>query len=115
MIVNESGSIVKPTKRGLLIALEGGDRCGKSTQCAMVLEHVSSVLNQPVHFIKFPERTSAIGRVINEYLQCGNELSNQAIHLLFSANRWEFKYVHLKGFKMLIFFIWQGIFGEDAE
>lgn len=77
--------------RGLLIALEGGDRCGKSTQCTKVIDYLRNEVGQAVHFIKFPERTSAIGRVINEYLQCGNELSNQAIHLLFSANRWEFK------------------------
>ena len=77
--------------RGLLIAIEGGDRCGKSTQCTKLIDYLRDVLAQPVHFIKFPERTSAIGRVINEYLQCGNDLSNQAIHLLFSANRWEFK------------------------
>lgn len=89
MIANDSA--VKPSHRGLLIALEGGDRCGKSTQCTLVLEYLTKVMNQPTFFIKFPERTSAIGRVINEYLQCGNELSNQAIHLLFSANRWEFK------------------------
>lgn len=89
MISNENAA--KSTHRGLLIALEGGDRCGKSTQCTLVLDYLTKVLNQPTHFIKFPERTSAIGRVINEYLQCGNELSNQAIHLLFSANRWEFK------------------------
>lgn len=77
--------------RGVLIALEGGDRCGKSTQCTKLMTYLTEELGQKVHFIKFPERTSAIGSVINEYLQCGNDLSNQAIHLLFSANRWEFK------------------------
>ena len=89
MISNEN--VAKPTHRGLLIALEGGDRCGKSTQCTLVMDYLKTVLNQPTFVIKFPDRTSAIGRVINEYLQCGNELSNQAVHLLFSANRWEFK------------------------
>lgn len=93
MIANDPVSVTsRPSHRGLLIALEGGDRCGKSTQCNLVLDYLQNELKQPIYFIKFPERTSAIGRVINEYLQCGNELSNQAIHLLFSANRWEFKY-----------------------
>jgi dTMP kinase len=88
--VSESSARV-PAKRGLLIAIEGGDRCGKSTQCQLVLDYLQAALGSSVQFVKFPERTSAIGRIINEYLQCGRELSNQAIHLLFSANRWEFK------------------------
>lgn len=89
MISSSTAGAAAP-RRGLLIAIEGGDRCGKSTQCELVLAFLRES-GHATHFIKFPERTSAIGRVINEYLQCGNELSNQAIHLLFSANRWEFK------------------------
>ena len=40
---------------------------------------------------RFPERTSEIGKMINQYLQNSTELSDQAIHLLFSANRWEYQ------------------------
>jgi dTMP kinase len=90
-MISQSDAQAQVKGRGLLIAIEGGDRCGKSTQCSKLIDYLRDVLAQSVHFIKFPERTSAIGRVINEYLQCGNDLSNQAIHLLFSANRWEFK------------------------
>ena len=35
------------------------------------------------------DRTTAIGRMIDAYLQSQSELDDRAIHLLFSANRWE--------------------------
>ncbi len=39
--------------------------------------------------IRFPDRTSAIGTLINSYLTSSSSLNDQTIHLLFSANRWE--------------------------
>jgi len=39
--------------------------------------------------MRFPERTTAIGSIIDQYLTCAKELDDHAIHLLFSANRWE--------------------------
>ncbi|KAJ1910415.1 hypothetical protein H4219_006216, partial [Mycoemilia scoparia] len=39
--------------------------------------------------LKFPDRTTAVGKMIHSYLAEGKDLSLQAIHLLFSANRWE--------------------------
>lgn len=39
--------------------------------------------------MRFPDRTTPIGTIINEYLQNVNELDDRAIHLLFSSNRWE--------------------------
>ena len=39
--------------------------------------------------MRFPDRTTAIGSIINQYLTCAKELDDHAIHLLFSANRWE--------------------------
>ena len=38
---------------------------------------------------RFPDRTTNIGIIINSYLSCEKELDDHAIHLLFSANRWE--------------------------
>lgn len=35
------------------------------------------------------DRTTAIGQMINAYLQSTSELDDKAIHLLFAANRWE--------------------------
>ena len=38
-----------------------------------------------------PDRTTPIGKIINEYLTAGASIDDHAIHLLFSANRWELK------------------------
>jgi thymidylate kinase len=35
------------------------------------------------------DRTTSIGKMIDSYLQSKSELDDRAIHLLFSANRWE--------------------------
>ena len=35
------------------------------------------------------ERSTAIGKVINDYIAKKCELDDRAVHLLFSANRWE--------------------------
>lgn len=37
----------------------------------------------------FPNRKSAIGVMINDFLCNKTDIGNEAIHLLFSANRWE--------------------------
>lgn len=70
-------------RRGFFIVVEGLDRAGKSTQVERLAEHLSAKA------IKFPERTTAIGQMINSYLAQTSDLDDQAIHLLFSANRWE--------------------------
>ncbi|KXL43250.1 hypothetical protein M433DRAFT_131136 [Acidomyces richmondensis BFW] len=83
--------------RGQLIVLEGLDRSGKSTQT----QHLATRLRasgRPVEILRFPDRTTAIGQLINTYLHpthCtekmeeGENLEPHAIHLLFTANRWE--------------------------
>ena len=42
--------------------------------------------------IRFPNRESITGKQINEYLLGKQKMADEAIHLLFSANRWECKY-----------------------
>jgi len=37
---------------------------------------------------RYPDRTTAMGQMINSYLQSKTEMDDGAIHLLFSANRW---------------------------
>ena len=39
--------------------------------------------------MRFPDRSTVIGQTINSYLTNGIDMDDQAIHLLFSANRWE--------------------------
>lgn len=75
--------------RGALIVIEGLDRTGKTTQTERLLSRLSS-LNIPHKLCKFPQRETEIGKLINTYLTDKDfKLSDEAAHLLFSANRWE--------------------------
>lgn len=95
MIIN-SGTPSKITtsttttkRRGAFILLEGVDRCGKTTQCSLLLKHLLSLSIAAVA-MRFPDRTTSIGQLINGYLTTsGQDLDDRAVHLLFSANRWE--------------------------
>ncbi|KAK4645221.1 Thymidylate kinase [Podospora bellae-mahoneyi] len=77
----------KPT-RGALIVLEGLDRSGKTTQVKL-LEQRFVELGKSVKVMRFPDRTTPIGQMINSYLTSQTTMSDHVIHLLFSANRWE--------------------------
>ncbi|KAG9686243.1 thymidylate kinase, partial [Aureobasidium melanogenum] len=74
--------------RGKLIVFEGLDRSGKSTQCERLVSYLSE-RGLPVKHRRFPDRTTPIGQMINNYLQGQSEQEDHVIHLLFSANRWE--------------------------
>ncbi|EGP84860.1 unnamed protein product [Zymoseptoria tritici ST99CH_1A5] len=76
------------TSRGHLIVFEGLDRSGKSTQCARLVDHLRSQGKEVFHQ-RFPDRTTVIGQMINSYLSGTSSQEDHAIHLLFSANRWE--------------------------
>ncbi|SRR5258708_28949171 len=93
-------------KRGAFIVVEGLDRSGKTTQTNRLRDRL---VNQGVHvkLYKFPgahrvgflvyfyystsclDRTTSTGKMIDSYLRSQSELDDRAIHLLFSANRWE--------------------------
>ncbi|KAM4065758.1 thymidylate kinase domain-containing protein [Hirsutella rhossiliensis] len=76
------------TKRGAFIVLEGLDRSGKTTQ-AKLLEQRFVEEGRPVKLMRFPDRTTPIGVMIDGYLKSDVEMEDHVIHLLFSANRWE--------------------------
>lgn len=70
--------------RGKLILIEGLDRSGKSTQAQILAERLNATL------FKFPDRSTPIGNIINKFLTDSTfDLSDESVHLLFSANRWE--------------------------
>lgn len=69
--------------RGLFIVFEGLDRSGKSTQVNNLVSHLNAIR------ISFPDRNLPTGRIINSYLTSQANLDDHAVHLLFSANRWE--------------------------
>ena len=72
--------------RGALIVLEGCDKAGKSTQCKKLVASLPKA-----KLLNYPNRTTAIGSIINKYLKNEIELTDEAVHLLFSSNRWEAK------------------------
>ncbi|BGP53789.1 hypothetical protein JCM8202_005562 [Rhodotorula sphaerocarpa] len=83
-----SSSASARPRRGAFIVLEGLDRSGKSTQVAQL---VADLQAQGVDAVaaRFPDRTLSTGQMIDAYLTQKAELDDRAIHLLFSANRWE--------------------------
>lgn len=76
------------TKRGKLIVFEGLDRSGKSTQCERLVTHLRHQ-GEKVEHMRFPERTTPIGKMISSYLSGQTQQEDHVVHLLFSANRWE--------------------------
>ncbi|KAJ3575559.1 hypothetical protein NP233_g1013 [Leucocoprinus birnbaumii] len=75
-------------KRAPFIVIEGLDRSGKTTQTSLLHSRLEST-SISTKLLKFPDRTTAIGKMIDSYLRSQSELDDHAIHLLFSANRWE--------------------------
>ncbi|KAJ5665245.1 uncharacterized protein N7477_007693 [Penicillium maclennaniae] len=76
------------TRRGALVVVEGLDRAGKSSQCE-ILQNYLTEQGHNVKYIRFPDRTTPIGKLIDSYLRGSANQEDHAIHLLFSANRWE--------------------------
>jgi len=74
--------------RGAFIVLEGLDRSGKSTQCRLLTDYLN-LSGHPSVSMRFPDRTTTIGKMIDGYLKSSLEAEDHAIHLLFVANRWE--------------------------
>jgi dTMP kinase len=92
--------------RGAFIVIEGCDGCGKTTQITMLLNYLKGIGKQ-VELLRYPstlfenkliqypykfsnvDRTTPIGQIIDSYLSKELEMDDRAIHLLFSANRWE--------------------------
>ncbi|KAL3674165.1 hypothetical protein V7S43_000126 [Phytophthora oleae] len=78
------------TRRGIFLLFEGVDRCGKTTQTKLLHEALNvSSPPQPSALLHFPDRSTAIGKSIHSYLTSSEAMDDHAIHLLFSANRWE--------------------------
>ena len=74
--------------RGMFIVFEGCDRSGKTNMCKRLYKRFNDD-NIASKFMRFPDRTTQIGQVINQYLRGEQALEDHVIHLLFSTNRWE--------------------------
>ncbi|XP_036176325.1 thymidylate kinase isoform X2 [Myotis myotis] len=75
-------------RRGALIVLEGVDRAGKSTQSRKLVAALCAA-GHPAELLRFPERSTEIGKLLSSYLEKKSEVEDHSVHLLFSANRWE--------------------------
>lgn len=75
-------------QRGAFIVFEGLDRCGKTTQADLLHKKIPNAIQ-----LAFPDRSTGLGKYINGYLKSKESVNDQSIHLVFSANRWEKKYV----------------------
>lgn len=75
-------------RRGALIVLEGMDRAGKSTQCRKLVAALCAAGHR-AELLRFPERSTEIGKLLSSYLEKKSEVEDHSVHLLFSANRWE--------------------------
>ena len=53
---------------------------------------------------KFPDRQTSTGKLIDSYLNNREELDDAAVHLLYSANRWE-KRCALAAFELLMLLV----------
>lgn len=75
-------------KQGSIVVFEGPDRCGKSTQIKLCAE-ILKTMGIKVKCLSFPDRTSETGKIIDEILKSKKKINPEALHLLFSSNRWE--------------------------
>ena len=85
---NAPDHVKMSSNRGILIVLEGLDRSGKSTQCQRLVENLRQK-GETVEHMRFPNRSTTTGQMIASYLTGQSQQDDHAIHLLFSANRWE--------------------------
>lgn len=91
--------------RGALIVLEGLDRSGKTSQSSRLLSYLEG-LGHSAESWRFPDRNTGVGQMISSYLTNESQLDDRAIHLLFSANRWEKRFVSLSFYATLCGCLW---------
>lgn len=89
--------------RGSLIVLEGLDRSGKTSQSSRLVSFLEA-RGVPVEAWHFPDRRTSIGGMISSYLANNAQLDDRAIHLLFSANRWEKRFANETSRHLFIYF-----------
>ena len=80
-----SGATRAAASRGAFVLFEGADRCGKSTQASRLVTRLNAD-GVRAELWRYPDRTTAMGKMIDEYLQSKAEMTDGAIHLLFAVN-----------------------------
>ena len=77
-------------RRGRIIVFEGIDQAGKATQTRLLAKHLERQ-GYRTRTLSFPAYETAIGGQIGAFLAGRGELSLHVRHLLYAANRYEFK------------------------
>lgn len=75
----------------MLVVFEGGDRCGKTTQIEL-LHGFLTARQVPCVRLKYPDRTTPSGRIIDAHLKGTLELDNETITLVLTSNLWDMAY-----------------------
>jgi len=86
--VNKYRRIFLEMGKSLFIAVEGIDRSGKTSLCRLLKESLMKK-GAAVEQMGYPNRKNKTGELIGRVLSREIELEKEAVHLLFSANRWE--------------------------
>ncbi len=73
---------------GKIIALEGIDQAGKRTQTRLLASDLKR-RGAKVNAVSFPIYTSPSGRQIQRFLNGKQRYPPEALHMLYSLNRWE--------------------------
>lgn len=76
-----------------LIVFEGVDKAGKTTQSQMLFEYLKSIYEpNKLSLYSFPDYKSNTGKEIRAYLDGKiDRFANEWLHLLYAANRYEWK------------------------
>jgi dTMP kinase len=73
---------------GRIIALEGIDQSGKRTQTRLLTNHLNRI-GFKTGTISFPIYRSPSGQQIRRFLDAKQDYPPEALHMLYSLNRWE--------------------------
>jgi dTMP kinase len=73
---------------GRIIAIEGIDQSGKRTQTQLLLRRIKQI-GLEADRISFPIYHSPAGRQIRRFLEGKQDYPPEALHMLYSLNRWE--------------------------
>jgi len=77
-------------KSGKIFSFEGIDQSGKEKQSKLLFEKLKEE-GEEVLYLSFPAYETDIGKLLRKFLDGEIELSTQTRHLLYTANRFEFK------------------------
>ncbi len=86
----EQLALSRKIKRSPLIAIEGIDKVGKTTQFRRIVSRLNDT-TRGANYASFPRLHTPTGTIINQYLNHELVLDEAVVHHLFSANRWEMR------------------------